>query len=87
MYITGTFVNFENRLHQLPVSLGELNLFFYEACSYYSQVNNANFQYLLQKWNKEFTKKQYPYSINSWVFSADGTVLLDANGNPILQAG
>ena len=85
MYLTGTFVDLENRLHQLPQSLGDLNFFFFEACSYYPQVNNVSLSYFLQKWNKEFVKKQYQYSVGNYVFAADGTVLIDANGNPIVQ--
>ena len=85
MYLTGTFLDLENRLHQLPDSLGDLNLFFYEACGYYPSTNTIDLVYFIQKWNREFDKKQYPYSVNSWIFAADGTVLLDANGNPILQ--
>ena len=85
MYISGTFLDFETRLHQLPQSLGDLNQFFYEGCSYYPQVNNTTLRYFIEKWNKEFAKKQYPYGVYSWIFAADGTILIDANGSPIRQ--
>jgi hypothetical protein len=54
MYIAGTQYNFENRLHQLPTSIGDLNNFRAEYNSYGSAA-----AYLISKWDKEFIKKEY----------------------------
>ena len=52
MYLTGTIEDFEQRLHQLPLTSGELDSFYEEASGYGEQL------YLTGKWDKEFSKKE-----------------------------
>ena len=64
MYFSGTFVDFESRLHQLPVNSGDFANFISEGCSYYSYISTGDFgnlDYFILKWNREFAKRGYAY--------------------------
>ncbi len=52
MYQTGTYIDFEQRLHQLPSSTDDLDLFWEESLGY------DEIWGLSSKWEKEFSKKQ-----------------------------
>lgn len=52
MYLTGTQYNLTERLHQLPVTTGELNLFFIEKSGYAVSPIQSGI------WEKEEVKKR-----------------------------
>jgi hypothetical protein len=53
MYITGTFEDFTQRLHQLPTGQNDLNTFMQEASGYSGLISKG----LLIKWNAELGKR------------------------------
>lgn len=52
MYKTGTQFNFLNRLHQMPTSEADLDLFRTESGDYSPDVHTLN------RWEKEVEKKE-----------------------------
>jgi hypothetical protein len=53
MYITGSIVDFEKRLHQLPTGQSDFTTgFLVEGSGYSGQITAAQ----LKKWNNEFQK-------------------------------
>ena len=56
MYISGTITDFENRLHELPVTSGELTSFTTEAKGYTGVQTGISKQEIGQ-WNREFAKR------------------------------
>ncbi len=70
MYITGSYNNFENRLHQLPTGISDLNTFKLEGRTYFNSVSTGDGNTFNTKWNKEFVKKAAQYeTITGSVFS------------------
>lgn len=74
MYLAGTFSNFEQRLHQLPISLAELNQFQTEGLSLTSQATSD----MITRWDKEYEKKCLILSANTVtcvaIFSSGGGI-------------
>lgn len=89
MYITGTFLDFEQRLHQLPDSTSDLNNFILEGCAYCPSLTTMNLTYFINKWNKEFRKKGYNTDVLGsnclgYLYDPNGDIILDANGDPVI---
>ena len=90
MYISGHFNDLENRLHQQALTSVDLASYAEEACSYYSFVTGISAAYFVQKWNNEFSKKQYftglicaQCAVNELLIGGDGNLVLDVQGYPI----
>ena len=96
MYKTGSIIDFENRLHQLPTGQNDLNSFITEGMSYLNVV----YFYQLQKWNNEFAKKSYtllnnnqyyinpvfaPTGSSNGIIGLDGYAIIGMDGNQILS--
>lgn len=70
MYVSGNLQNFENRLHQLPISTGDLASFRSEDDNYIFNTGQA------QHINREYQKKYYNITLNpsyltGWYFGAE----------------
>jgi hypothetical protein len=61
MYSSGTFANFEGRLHQLPTGVIDLNLYRLEGKTYFSGISTGVAGEYHYKWNKEFVKQAASY--------------------------
>lgn len=56
MYYTGLISDFENRLHQLPLSGADLLIFKTEALRYQTGLYSGNYS-LIEKWDREYKKQ------------------------------
>lgn len=56
MYYTGLISNLENRIHQLPISGGDLLRFKQEALGYQNSTYSGNY-FLVEKWDREYKKQ------------------------------
>ncbi len=65
MYITGSQFNFEERLHQLPTGLADLDIFKSEATGY---AADTGIWHSVNYWNKEFIKKYEQFDSPSGSF-------------------
>jgi hypothetical protein len=54
MFISGSQYDFENRLHQLPTTTGDLQTFITEYSAYSGDATAA----ILEKWDRELLKKR-----------------------------
>ena len=75
MYFSGTFNNYENRLHSwvntgtFASGVTELNLYRIEGLSYFPVIGYGPVSgSYAEKWNKEFVKRAYPYLITGAPF-------------------
>jgi len=84
MYISGTFQDFETRLHEFFFVAADWPSFAQEAASYYSFVNSIDASYLIQRWDREFIKKGFLF-VGAFSIDDNGQYILDGNGNPIIN--
>ena len=61
MYVSGTQYDFENRLHHLGFSSGDLNSFATEALNYSTVTGNQRY-----KWDKEYKNRRRDWSLSLW---------------------
>jgi hypothetical protein len=76
MYITGSILTFESRLHQLPAVTGDFTTgFLVEGSGYSGQITKAQ----LQKWNLEFQKRGETV-LQSEMFYTTPALTISTNG-------
>lgn len=62
MYLTGTKFDLQNRLHQFPTGVYDLNVFWTEYQSYISGVDYS----VQNKLIREFSHKYYSFTLNTY---------------------
>lgn len=60
-YVTGTQYDFENRLHHLGFTSGDLTSFAAEALNYPTVTGNERY-----KWDKEYKNRRRDWSLSLW---------------------
>ena len=61
MYLTGQLNDYEDRLHQLPQTTGEVESYKLEGSGYLASISPN----LKDKWNREFDKRTLIISVGS----------------------
>ena len=57
MYVSGSIVDFESRLHQFATYSQDFADFVFEGNSYFADLVAHKLEYFIEKWNRELIKK------------------------------